>query len=291
MTVPPTHRRPGPLLAPNAGAGRFSFLATVALSFVASLIVIAGVAAGGGAPDWRGRLIGSATVVVAAAGLESPDAAAARAAEDLGAMAGVSRAWPLDAADIDPAIARLVAGKSVVGGRLVAVEFKAGRSPRSAVLSRALKADGLDASIDDHRPWTSPVRRAAALAVLAAAALLAAIVAAVGAIAALATRRRLAARRDLVELVRLAGAPEGFIGGVFAARSAKTAAWAGAVGAVAAALVVTAWRMTGESQASRGILPFVWADLAASAPWPFITALVGAVAAGLTVRAAMKGVP
>jgi len=111
-----------------------------------------------------------------------------------------------------------------------------------------------------------------------------------GAIAAWATRRRFAAHRDLVDLLRLVGADDGFVGGMFAARSATTAAWAGAAGAAAAMLVVAAWRLTGESHPLNSILRFDWVDLAASAPWPFIAALVGAVAAGLTTRAALKDV-
>ncbi len=287
MTGAPIGRRAAPLLAPDAGAHRSFFLAIAALSFAASLIVITGVAVVGGAADWRGRLTGSATVVLAAAGLESPDAAAGRAAEALGATAGVARAWPLEVADLDPTIARLIGGPA--GGRLVAVEFKAGRPPAAAALARALKADGLNASIDDHRPWTSPVLRAAALALLVSAASLAAIVAAVGAIAARATRHRLAARGQLVELLRLAGADDGLIGGLFAARSAKTAAWAGAAGALAAVLALAAWRMTGGSWMAGP--PFAWADLAASATCPFIVALVGAAAAALTVRVALRGAP
>ncbi len=293
MTGAPIGRRAAPLLAPDADAHRSIFLAfflaMATFSFVASLIVIAGVAALGGAAEWRGRLAGSTTAVVAAAGLESADAAAARAAEALGATAGVARAWALDATDLDPAIARLIGGAA--GGRLVAVRFKAGAAPAAAALAHALEADGLKAAIDDHRPLTSPVLRAAALAALAAVASLAAIAAAVGAIAAAATRRRLAARRETVALLRLAGADDGLIGGLFAARSAKAAAWAGAAGAAGAALAVAAWRTSGGSPLSRGAFPFAWADLAAAAPWPAIAALAGAAAAALAVRAALKSAP
>ncbi|MGI8841095.1 MAG: hypothetical protein ACR2F8_10015, partial [Caulobacteraceae bacterium] len=200
MTGAPIPRRAGPLLAPDTPALRWVLLAIAALSFAAALIAIAGVAAGAAAAEWRGRLIGSATVAVAAAGLESPDAAAARAAEVLGAAPGVARAWPLEPAGVDAAIARLEMGKAAARGRLVAVRFKAGEAPATATLVRALAAEGLVAAVDDHRPLTSPVLRAAALAGAAAAVLLAAIVAAVGALAAWATRRRLAGQGELVEL-------------------------------------------------------------------------------------------
>jgi cell division transport system permease protein len=243
MTADAPGARLGPLLAPSAGNAALSFLAIATLSLVASLIVIAGLAAGRGALDWRDRLVGSATVVVRARGLESPDAAAARAAEALDAVAGVARAWPLDPADADDVISRLVDGKSNAGGapRLVAVELKVGMTPSIDSLSRALEADGLHARVDDHRTLTSPVVRAAALAGLAAAALLAGIAALVGVIAAFVTRRRIAAQPELVNLLRLAGAADGFIAGLFAARSARVSAFGAAAGAVAG----TPFRATG----------------------------------------------
>lgn len=287
-----TRRRPGPLLAPGGGR-RALFPAIAGLSLVASLLIVGAVAAGRGAEDWRGRLAGSATVVVRAAGLESPDAAAARAAEALGAVNGVARSWPLEAAAADPAIARLVDGKpgAGTGVRLVAVQFKAGSWPGPAALSRVLAADGLNVGVDDHRPWTSPVLRAAALAALTAALLLAAIVVGVGVAAAWATGKRLAAQRQLVDLLRLSGAADGFVGRLFVTRAAATAAWAGAAGALAAALIMATWRLSGES-AIAGLLPSpAWADLAADAPWPLAAALVGATGAWLAVRAALKRAP
>jgi cell division transport system permease protein len=295
MTAAPPRRRPGPLLAPGAGGAVPSFLTFAALSLAASLIVVASLAAGRGALDLRDRLVGSATVVVRAAGLESPDAAAARAAERLGVVDGVARAWPLEPAGVDGLIARLVDGSSSGRGapRLVAVEFKAGAAPRSAALLRALKADGLDAGLDDHRPWTSPIGRAAALSSLAAATLLAAIVALLAAMAAFTTGRRLAAQAGLVDLLRLSGAADGFIGGLFAAETARGAAWASAAGAAAAALAVAAWRLAGGAvePIGGGVLAFNWADLAWVAPWPFIAAAAGALAARLAVRAALEDAP
>ena len=77
-------------------------------------------------------------------------------------MAGVARAWPLEATGDDEVIARLVSGKPKGAGppRLVAVQFKAGAALGAAALSRVLRGDGLDAVADDYRPLTSPVVRA-----------------------------------------------------------------------------------------------------------------------------------
>jgi cell division transport system permease protein len=295
MTDAALRRRPGPLLAPRGGGAISVFLTIAALSFAASLIIAVALSAGRGALDWRERLVGSATVVVRAAGLESPDAAAARAAEALEAVSGVARAWPLDPGGVDATIASLVDGKAsgAAAPRLIAVQFKAGASPGAAALSRALRADGLDAGVDDHRPWTGPVARAAALGGLAAATLLGVIAATLGVTVAFTTRRRIAAQAELMNLLRLSGAADGFIGGLFAGEAARGAAFAGAAGAVAAALAVAAWRVAGPAADVIGgdALPFAWPNLAALAPWPLIAAGVGALAARLTVRSALKGAP
>ena len=197
--------------------------------------------------DLRERLVGSATVVVRAAGLESPDAAAARAAERLDAVGGVARAWPLEAAGPDPLIPRAwwMENRTAARRRLIAVQFKAGAAPSAVALSRALQTDGLDARVDDHRLVTSPLARAAGLAGLTAAALLPRSWRRWGLRPLSPPGRRIAAQRELVDLLGLAGATDGFIGGLFAAGAAKGAAWAGAAGAVAAALAVAAWRLAG----------------------------------------------
>ena len=282
-------RPPGPLLARGAQRARWVFAAMIVLSLVASLILIGAVASGRAAEAWRGRLTGSATVVVRAAGLESPDAAAARGAEALGAMPAVARAWPLDAAASDPVMARLVDGESLEGGepRLIAVAFKTGNAPSAAELARALRADGLDAGVDDHRPLSSQILRAATLAGVAAAVAMAAIVVAVSAIAGMATRRRLDAEGQMVNLLRLVGAGDGFVGRLFWARSASTTAWASVVGAAMA--VAAAWRLWGS--APRGTPGVAWPDLAAGAAWPLVAALIGAVAASRVVAAHLRNAP
>nr|MDQ2859760.1 hypothetical protein [Pseudomonadota bacterium] len=73
MTSAPASARrglPGSLLARGAQRTGWGFVAIIVLSVVASLILIGAVAARQAAEAWRGRLTGSATVVVRAGGLE-----------------------------------------------------------------------------------------------------------------------------------------------------------------------------------------------------------------------------
>ena len=295
MSVAPARWRPGPILPRRGIPDALLFWVIAAAAFVAGLAAIGCLVAGRATGDWREQVSGSATVVVRASGLESPDAAAARAAETLLGLQGVSAARTLDSTAFDEVIGRLIAGPPTAAEseppRLLAAAFNS-RPPATADdLARALKADGLEAAVDDHGLWTSPLLRAAALTVLAIIALVAVIGAAIGAAVAAATRRGLARTHELAQLLRILGAADGFIAGLFEARSARAAAWAGGAGAIAAALAAAAWRLFGSDQGMIAVSAPAWADLAAAAPAALIAALIGAAAARLTARSTLKGLP
>ncbi|HLZ82437.1 MAG TPA: hypothetical protein VKQ54_02645, partial [Caulobacteraceae bacterium] len=89
--------RSGPSLLPGAGRpSPWLVSAALALSLVAGLELVAASAAVRAAAVWSPRLAGTVTVAVAGAGLESAEAAAARATEILAGAPGVARIWVLD---------------------------------------------------------------------------------------------------------------------------------------------------------------------------------------------------
>jgi len=135
------------------------------------------------------------------------------------------------------------------------------------------------------------VRRAAGIARGLAAVVFLLVAAAAGAVAASATRAGLAAQRPVVEVLRLAGAEEGFIAGLFQARFARAAALAGTIGAGAAALTGAALRLAGGGEGLTPALPFAWVDLLAVLPCPVLAALVAGLAARLAVRRIGDGTP
>ncbi|HZK98673.1 MAG TPA: ABC transporter permease [Caulobacteraceae bacterium] len=283
-------------LLPRPDGRQFSLFFVIAvLSFLACLAAIGALAAGRAADGWRQQLVGSATVVVRAQGLESPDAAAARAAETLAGIKGVVEARALEKSEADGLIARFLGPGPIPADlptpRLVAVDLAAARPATTADLSRALAADGLDATVEDHSLWTAEIMRTGALARYVAFGLLALIVVATGAAVAFATRQGLAARRDLVEVLHLAGATDGFIARLFQARFARMAALAGSAGGAAAALAGAGLHQFGQGQTLAAILPITWTDLAAALPCPFVAALTAAVTAGMTARATLDRTP
>jgi cell division transport system permease protein len=99
---------------------------------------------------------------------------------------------------------------------------------------------------------------------------------------AFATRAGLAARRDVVEVLHLAGAEDGFIARLFQVRFARVAGLAGLIGAIAAAVLGGVLRLAGGGGGLTPALPLAWSDLLAVVPCPLLAALVAAAAAQFT---------
>ena len=78
--------------------------------------------------------------------------------------------------------------------RLVAVSLDRKRPATATVLQEALKAQGVDAVVDDHQIWIKDIRRAAGVVRLSGASIFLLIALAAAAVVAFATRAGLAAR-------------------------------------------------------------------------------------------------
>ncbi len=282
----PARWRPAPLLpATEARDGGLVFVVTV-LCFLACLTALGVIAADRAARGWSGQLAGEATVIVRAKAGETPDAAAARAAETLAGVTGVVEARALEkekAYDlVRPWLGDIADLEDLPVPRLVAITLDPRAPPNAEMLDKALKAQGLDAVVDDHSVWIKDIRRAADTVRWAGAAIFLLIAAAAGYVIAFATRAGLAARRDVVEVLHLSGADDGYIARLFQIRFAQLAAVAGLIGAVTAGIVGAALRLAGGGQGLTPALPVAWIDLLAVVPCPLLAAVVATVVAHRT---------
>lgn len=285
--------RPAPFL-PQEDARDPALLFVVAvLCFLACLTALGAIAGDRAAHGWAGQLTGEVTVIVRARGGETPDAAAARAAEALAGVPGVTEARALEKekayALIKPWLGDVTDLEDLPVPRLVAVGLERKTPATAALLDRALKAQGLDAVVDDHSIWIKDIRRAAGLVRWTAATIFLLIAGAAAAVVAFATRAGLAARRDVVEVLHLTGAEDGQISNLFELRFARVAAISGAIGAAAAAALGAFLRLIGGGQGITPALPVAWLDLLAVLPCPLLAALVATVAARVTARRLIKG--
>jgi cell division transport system permease protein len=288
----PARWRPAPFL-PESEARDGSLIFVVAvLCFLACLTALGVIAADRAAHGWSSQLAAEATVIVRAKGGESPDAAAARAAEALAGVPGVSEARALEpqkAYDlIRPWLGDVTDLEDLPVPRLVAVSLDARHPATAAVLDAALKAQGLDAVVDDHSVWLKDIRRAAGVVRWTGSAVFLLIAGAAAAVVAFATRAGLAARKDVVEVLHLSGAGDGFIARLFQLRFARIAGLSGLLGAIAAAALGAVLRLAGGGEGLTPALPIAWGDLLAVLPCPLIAALVAATAARLTASGLIR---
>jgi cell division transport system permease protein len=286
-------RKPAPLLPPeDARDGALVFVVAV-LSFLACVAIVAALGANRAAGGWRTQLVGSATVLVRPSGTETADAAAARAAEVLsGIKPGVEEADALEKEKAEALLKPWLGDTDVLQDlpvpRLVSVELDPKAPASAAVMEKALKDAGVDATVDDHSLWLKDVLHAGAMARAAALGVAGLMAAAAAAVIAFATRAGLAARRDLVGVLHLAGAEDRFIAGLFQARFARMAALAGLFGAGGAAIIGAAARAFGGGEGLTPALPLAWSDLLVLPACPLIAALVAALAARFTALGLLK---
>jgi cell division transport system permease protein len=281
--------KPGPLMPRgDARDGGLAFVIAV-LCFFACLAALAAMAGDRAAQGWASQLRGSATVLVRPSGGESADAAAARAAETLSDVRGVREAAALEkdkaAALLEPWLGKEALAQDLPVPRLVTLDLDPAAPATAADLDKALKAQGIDATVDDHSLWIRDIVRGGAWARAAAIGVFALTALAAAAVIAFAARAALVARREIVEVLHVSGARDGYIAGLLMRRFAAMAFVAGLFGAAFAASVGAVARTFGGGEGLTPALPVAWIDLAALAPCPLLAAMVAALAA----RAAALG--
>jgi cell division transport system permease protein len=285
---------PAPLLPRRDGRDGALLFVIAALSFLAGLAAVTGLAAERATQGWRAELAGSATIVVRAQGSQTPDEAAADAAEAVAKVKGVSEARALEKSKADALLAPWIGAQALPPDlpvpRLVTVELDRHAPASGQAMAQALKDAGVDATVDDHSRWTADIMRAGRLIGTAAFGLLAVITVSLGALIAFAARQGLAARREVVEALHLCGATDGYVARLFQARFARSAAQASLAGAALAVAVAAATKLL-EPAEGLALLPIAWKDLLAPAPLPLIGAAVAAATARLTAMAVLKESP
>lgn len=296
MTAPaPPHEeigRPGPLLPAHDGRDGALMFVIAVLCALACLATLGGAAADRAARDWRADLKASATVQVRPKPGETSAEAAARGAEALAGVKGVVEARALDRAAavklLEPWLGKGGVPDDLPIPELVTVDLDPKHPADGAALAAALAQAGVDGGVDDHRRWLGDVERAALAVRLLAMGSALALAAAAAAAIAFATRAGLQARREVVEVLHLAGAEDRFIATLFRNRFAGLAGWAGLQGAVFAALAFTALRLLAPKDGFSPLLPQSWSDLWLILPCPIAAGAIGAISARSSAMSMLK---
>jgi cell division transport system permease protein len=278
--------RPGPLLPSGDGRDFALFCVVAILCFLATFGAMAAASAQRAADGWSRAMAAEATVQVNPRPDENGDQAAARAAEVLAGVPGVTETEAMSRAEAERLL-RPWLGEAILPDlplpHLVVVRLDPENPATGRALARALAEAGLDARVDDHTVWRADVGRAAWTAALAAMGLAGLAALAAAAAVVFACRAALQARAEMVETLSLMGASASFITNRFQSRFAWLAAVAGAGGGLAACGLLAALIMTGGDRGLTPALPFDWPDLMLAAPVPVLAAGLAAIAARLTV--------
>jgi len=174
----------------------------------------------------------------------------------------------------------------------VAVTGASGKTGRA--LTAALETAGYTAAVDSHSAWAGDVRRMLGTARMVAFGVVALLASTAIAVIAFATHAALLARRDIVDVLHIAGARDRFIARLFERRFWLLGLRAGTVGALVAlasvALLIAIARSSGNRSGLLPELTLDFPDLAILVITPIIAGLASRIAAGVTVMRALKSV-
>jgi len=270
------------------------FFVVGALCFLAALAALSAKSTYGAARAWTAEVEGEFTVSLSGADSD----AASEAARLIAGLDGVDAARVFTDDEINALLAPNFGQSGLPADlpvpRLIAVTSEGDAKALGERMSEALKGAGYDAAIDSHTEWAGDVRRMLGISRLIALSIVALLSATAIAVIAFATHAALLARRDIVDVLHVAGARDRFIASLFERRFWLLGLRAGTVGALVALATVAILIALGRSGAERsGLLPQLsldFPDLAVLVVTPVIAGLAARIAAGITVMRSLKSV-
>ncbi len=215
-------RRP-PSLVPRASLAGSALTAIIAImSFLASLTVGAVGIVREAAADWQGQVLREVTIQIGAAEGRDMQAAEKKAVEIARSTPGVSNAVPYTDADLmrllEPWLGKNIALDELPAPRLVVVRIEDGKTPDFNALATRLARDVPGASLDDHRAWLDKLRITGNALSGFGLAILVLVLFATALSVLFATRSAVSGNRDVVEVLHVVGARDGYIARAFGRR-------------------------------------------------------------------------
>ena len=270
------------------------FFVVGALCFLAALATLSAKSTYGAARSWTAEVEGELTV-----SLPDADRRGAEAARKLiESTDGIREARLLSKAEIDallePNFGSRGLPESLPLPQLIAVTAEPDVEFIGPTLERRLTEAGFVNAVDEHADWAGDVRRMLAIARLVALTAVALLASTAVAVIAFATHAALLARRDIVDVLHLAGARDRYMAGLFERRFWLLGIRAGAVGALLALGAAAAMIFAVHSSGARtGLLPELsldFLDLIILILTPLIAGLAARLAARVTVIRSLKSV-
>lgn len=274
-----------PLLPESDAREAALFFVVAALCFLAVLATLTARGTYTAARAWSAQVEGQMTVQLH----DTDRRGAEQAAAVVRGLEGVRSADVLSREEIE----RLLKPSFGAGGipegvplpLLMAVETSRANPATAVDVNAALSGAGYNATAEAHSDYAAEARHALATLRTAAIGMIVLLTATAISVIAFATHAALLARKDIVDVLHLAGAEDRFIAHLFERRFWTLGLKAGAAGALTALAVTALIIFSAQSSGSRSqLLPQLSLDF-----WDLVILAVSPVAAGLAARWAAGG--
>jgi len=274
---------------PLAGGARWPLHLVIAvMCFLASIALGISLTVSNVASAWSEDLAGVITVQIKPQPGVDLDSQIEQALEIIRATPGIASASLVSAASaaelLEPWLGSVDLPDDIAVPQLIDVRLAPGSEPDLVAFSQRLTSAVPGVEVDDHFRWKSRLAAfAASLEALALSALLL-IAAATISIVVFATRAAMAANREIIEVLHLIGARDGFVAREFQSQFLWIGLRAGAIGASAAAVLLLILTVLAGTQGEFFLpgLGVTWTTYPALLLVPFISACVSLGTARMT---------
>lgn len=263
--------------------------------FMAALAVAAAMVVTSSLGEWSRGLVGTLTVQVPTeAGTADADARVERVLEAVRGTPGIARARAFSAEEsralLDPWLGSAAPGDRLPLPRLIDVRVRDGTRIDAPALETSLAALVPGTVVDDHGAWLRDLAATSHSVRMATATVVAIIALAAVLTVVYATRSAFAVHRPTIEVLHLIGAHDGYVARQFEIQAAMLGLIGGAIGLVAATLVLLAFEALAPAVTAT-LLPDLalgtghWLVLSA---FPVLAAAITTLTARVTVLRALQ---
>ncbi|MEQ8557957.1 MAG: FtsX-like permease family protein [Henriciella sp.] len=277
--------KPTPLLPESDAREAALFFVVAALCFLAVLATLTARGTYTAAQAWSAQVEGEMTVRLSDTDRRGADEAASL----IRGLDGVTRADVLSHEEMERLLEPSFGPGGIPAGvplpLLIAVETTPDSVTTAASVTNTLTSAGYTAVAESHSDYAAEARRALGTLRVAAIGVVVLLTATAIAVIAFATHAALLARKDIVDVLHLAGAEDRFIAQLFERRFWTLGLKAGAAGSVFALAVTALIVFSAQSAGAQSqLLPQLSLDF-----WDFVILVVTPIAAGLAARTAAGG--
>ncbi|MBS0246837.1 MAG: ABC transporter permease [Proteobacteria bacterium] len=241
VAVPAKPRFDTPLVPRNSIAGSALIAVVAIMTFLASLTTGAVILVGDAAGEWQADVAREVTIQVVPAADRDTDATVDKAAAVARAFPGVANVRVFTKEEsgklLEPWLGSGLKLDELPIPRLIVVRLAPAAGTDTGRLNRLLAEQAPGATLDDHRGWIDRMRAMAGSVVGGGIAILILIVTATVLSVTFATRGAMATNKNVIEVLHLVGAKNGFIAGNFQRHFLVMGLQGGAIGGGAAVLI------------------------------------------------------